>query len=217
MADVGRQFANVKVDDKTMTSVNLPSGFGLKGMIEYELDRLSAEGKLKLKLPTRKALVDHTATCPNSFGKAMHPKTTKKGFIVNGMLDENIHTYPDIVKLLKTCKLQDFKQEYEDLVFSNFSELYQCMKTHGHIPEEVYNRMGFIKDTDYKGKEVAKPDEVSQEMRHRAKIISHELQCKLRRGKEEKAAEEEKRKKTNESIKRNKLLNENGKAIEEIF
>ena len=77
--------------------------------------------------------------------------------------------------------------------------------------------MGFIKDTDYKGKEVAKPDEVSQEMRHRAKIISHELQCKLRRGKEEKAAEEEKRKKTNESIKRNKLLNENGKAIEEIF
>ena len=49
------------------------------------------------------------------------------------------------------------------------------MKTKGHIKEEVYDSLGFPKDTNYDGKEVDKPDNISQEMRHRAKIISNDL------------------------------------------
>ena len=75
----------------------------------------------------------------------------------------------------KTCKLQDFKQEYKDLVFNNFSELYQYMEAHGHIPEEVYDRIGFPKDTNYASEPVAKSDNISQETRYQAKIISHKL------------------------------------------
>ena len=53
----------------------------------------------------------------------MRPKTTKKGFIKNGMIDESAHTYPDIKKMLQTCK-GDITQEAEDIIFNNFSELY---------------------------------------------------------------------------------------------
>ena len=55
------------------------------------------------------------------------------------------------------------------------------MKNMGHIPEELYDRMGFIMDTNYDGDEVSKPDRISQEMRHCAKILSHSLQRSLRR------------------------------------
>ena len=63
----------------------------------------------------------------------MHPKKTRKGFVENGMLDENTYTYPDLYKMLKTCKLKEFKQEYEDLLLKNFSELYTTMKNMGSL------------------------------------------------------------------------------------
>ena len=109
MADIGRQFPIFKAACKTTTAINVPSGFGLKGEIEYELDCLSASGKLILKLPAKKAIIDHIVSCPEFYGKAMQPKTTKKSFVMNVMMDENTHTYPDVHKMMKTCKLQDYK------------------------------------------------------------------------------------------------------------
>ena len=141
MADIGRQFAVIKSESKKITAINIPSGYGLKGGFEYQLDRLQASGILKLKLPARKALVDHIVSCPEILGKGMLPKTTKKGFVKNGIVDETTHTYPDVYEMLKTCKLKDFKQEYENLLFDNFSELYQKMRKDGHIPEEMYTMM----------------------------------------------------------------------------
>ena len=78
----------------------------------------------------------------------MSPKTTKKGFIENGMIDSKTHTYPDLTMLLRTCK-SEFTQEHEDLFFTNFSKLYTAMKTDGHIKEEVYDAIGFPSDTTY--------------------------------------------------------------------
>ena len=78
----------------------------------------------------------------------MAPKTIKRGFIENGMIDSKSHLYPDVTMMLKTCK-SEVKQEYEDLLFDNFSYLYKTMKTKGHIKEEVYDSLGFPKDTDY--------------------------------------------------------------------
>ena len=69
-----------------------------------------------------------------------------------------------------------------------FAELYNTIKNNGHIPEDVQERLGFIKDTDYDGEDVEKPDGISQEMRHRAKILSHHLQRSLRMRKELDAA-----------------------------
>ena len=217
MADVGRQFAIMKQQNKTLTSVNLPSGLGLKGAIEYELDSLNAKGILKLKLPSKKSIIDHVVTCPDIYGKSMQPKTTKKGFLMNGMLDENVETYPDIFKMLKTCKLQDFKKDYEDLLFKNFSKLYKCMKETGAIPEEIYDRMGFIPDTNFAGEKVDKPDTISQEMRHRAKISSHHLQRKLRQMKEVAAALAVKKKADNTLILSNELMKLNDSAFVKLL
>ena len=104
-----------------------------------------------LKPPAKKSIIDHVVSCPDIYTKSMHPKTTKKGYVQNGMLDENTHTYPDLFKMMRTCKLSNFKKEYEDLIVENFTELYITMKNNGHIPEEVYDRLGFIKDTNYDG------------------------------------------------------------------
>jgi len=60
-------------------------------------------------------------------------------------------------------------------LFNNFSKLYSIIKNEVHFTEEVYDRMEFPEDTDYFGKEVKKPDAISQETRHRAKILSYSL------------------------------------------
>ena len=169
-ADIGRQFAIIKSSTKTTTSVNLPNGFGLKGLIEDIFDDHKSRGLLLLKLPAQKAIVDHIVSCSEIFGKAMCPKTTKKGFIENGMIDEATHTYPDIKKMLQTCK-GNVTQEAEDIIFDNFSQLYQLMKKEGHIKEEIYDRLRLAKDMNYAKETVEKPDGISQEMRHRAKIL----------------------------------------------
>ena len=154
-ADIGRQFAIVKTVSKSETSVNLPSGFGLKGILEDELVRLQANKTLILKTPKKNATIDHITSCPNTFSDAMKPRITKKGFIENGMLDKNVYTYPDIKKMIRTCKSTEFLQEHEDMIFNNFSELYQEFKKKGLVSEETYNRIGFPKDKDYAGQEVS--------------------------------------------------------------
>ena len=153
-ADIGRQFAIVKSSSKKTTSVNLPSGFGVKGLLEDELTRHQASKKLNLKTPMRKVIIDHTISCPEIFGNAMQPKITKRGFIENGMIDDKVETYPDIIKMMRTCKLKDFRQEHEDMIINNFSELYQEMKEKGQILEETFERLKFPRDTGYSGQEV---------------------------------------------------------------
>ena len=100
----------MKEINKTTTSINLPSGFRLKGYIKNKLDELRASGTLMLKLTARKAIIDHCVSCPEIYGRAMQPKSTKKGFIVNGMIDTAVETYPDIIKMIQTCKLKVTQQ-----------------------------------------------------------------------------------------------------------
>ena len=90
----------------------------------------------------------------------MSPKTTKQGFIKNGMIDKCTHTYPDLFKM-KTCK-SDIKKEVEDIIFDNFSLLYQTMKQNSHITEEIYDELGLPKDSNYEGEVVKKPNTISQ-------------------------------------------------------
>ena len=99
MADIGLQFAVMKSESKKFTAINIPSGYRLKGQLEYEIDCLYASGTLMLKLPARKAMIDHIVSCPEIYGKAMQPTTKKKGYVENGMEHEETHTYPDVYKM----------------------------------------------------------------------------------------------------------------------
>ena len=181
--DIERQFTILRATSKTTTATNLSHGFGLKGYLDDTFDNRKASGALTLKLPACKAIVDRIVSCSDIFGKAMSPKTTKRGFIENGMIDEQTHTYPDIVKMLQTCKA-DVKQEAKRIIFTHFYKMYTIMKTDGHIKEELYDRIGLDQDTNYAGDEIDKPDSITQEIRHRAKILSDTLQCQLRQRKE---------------------------------
>ena len=155
--DIGRKFSTVKYITKSTIYVNLPNGFDLKGFIKNILNNYKSRCILLLKLPARKAILDHIVSCPDIFGKAMSPKTTRKGFIENGMIDEYTETYPDIVRMLQTCK-GEVSQVVEDIIFNNFSELYRMMKKEGHIKEELYNRLGLPKDTNSYKEIIEKPD-----------------------------------------------------------
>ena len=55
-------------------------------------DTLKASVRLNIQLPARKIIIYHCVACPEMYGKAMATKITKKGLIVNGMIDENLHT-----------------------------------------------------------------------------------------------------------------------------
>ena len=74
--------------------------------------------------------------------------------------------------------MQIFRFQTEEHKFNNqqfHRTLQHNEKNKRHIPEDVYGRLGSIKDTDYDGEAVEKPDGISQEIRHRAKILSHQL------------------------------------------
>jgi len=62
--------------------------------------------------------------------------------------------------------------------------LYQQMKNHGNILEDMLNRLGFPKDTNYPGEEVENRASISNTMQQRAKILSLVLQRQLRSTKE---------------------------------
>ena len=54
----------------TTSAIKLPHGFGLKGTLEYMFDKYKARGELFLKVPARKAIIDHIVSCPEIFGKS---------------------------------------------------------------------------------------------------------------------------------------------------
>ena len=90
------------------------------------------------------------------------------------------------------------------------------MNTDGHIPEKEYECIGFMTDTTYANKEVDKPNGILQEIRHRAKIISHWLQRNLPRKKEDDTAAVMKQKEDHELIIRNVLHRTNDEWITKL-
>ena len=88
-----------------MTLVNFPSGLGLKVTIEYYLDSLNEKEKLKLKLTSKNLSYTMILPALTFMGNQFNKKTTKKGLMMHGMLDENTHTFLENFKILKTYKL----------------------------------------------------------------------------------------------------------------
>ena len=94
--------------------------------------------------------------------------------------------------------------------------MYQKIKNNSHIHEEVYDRLGFPPDTNYNGDEIEKPNGISQEMRHRAKILSHDLQRNLRQKKEEAAVDGIKTKINTDLVVCHDLFKRNDEAMKKI-
>lgn len=142
----------MKKNEKNITAVDLPD-IGFKGEVAKIIESLKEEG-LDLELPVIKALKDHFTTAPEKITRSFSQKVIKSGFIKNGQLDENTHLYPDMHMIMQTCKKVKVTEEYEHLIIDNFNELYNITKSKGHIPEEVFDNLGFPQVRNHSDQEV---------------------------------------------------------------
>ena len=70
-------------------------------------------------------------------------------------------------------------EEYQ-LCVDSFKELLQHQLQHGHIPEELFDKLGFAVDIDIKGNPYNRDAGMSRESYQRAKCLSHKHQRRLR-------------------------------------
>ena len=77
------------------------------------------------------------------------------------MIDAKEKLYPDINKMIRTCK-REIPKEQDDLFFEHFPELYEMMKRGRHITEEVHDRFGVEKDTHFRNNIIDKSDGITR-------------------------------------------------------
>ena len=58
--------------------------------------------------------------------RSLHIKNTKKGFVENDMNDAKTGYYPDLLKIIQTCK-RSLSIEEEELIITTFPTLYKNM------------------------------------------------------------------------------------------
>ena len=114
----------------------------VQNLVERKLD---TDVKLNIKTENRKALIDFVGQIGEIMIHAATPKNIKKGFIENGMIDEETETCPDIDRMIGTLtrKLTDHESE---LLEVNFGSLLKMQLTQGQITDNEFDRLGFPDD-----------------------------------------------------------------------
>jgi hypothetical protein len=134
------------------------------------------------------------------------------GFVDVGMLDNKHKLWPDFYQILKTKRKKITSDEIK-LIERNFEKLYRITMEQGHVPESIYDFLGFPKD-EANGNVYERQHGIEAEWMQRAKELTHPFQQQLRRERERTMQVEfdEKIKKEREAIE--KYL-KNNKAAEE--
>ena len=96
-----------------------------------------------------------------------------------GLIDKDKSRIPAITKILNPCGNSSSK-DVDDKLINNFPLLYKTMLEQGHISDEVFDSLGFSKDTDVHGNEISRYAEISQESYQRSKQLTHKYQVNLR-------------------------------------
>ena len=69
------------------------------------------------------------------------------------MIDTKFNKYPDFDKLVATCRTNPSNEMYQ-LCINSFDYLFKKCNTFGHIPDEIFEEVGFSVDKDNNGKKV---------------------------------------------------------------
>ena len=99
--------------------------------------------------------------------------------------------------MVNACKKRNADKH---LCVDDFGTLYHSMDEHGHVPDEVFETLGFPIDLDENGKPVRCPAGISQEHLQRAKSLSHENQKKLRRNRKDETTRKQQNKIVEEKL-----------------
>ena len=197
-ADVGPQFRSVHLFNRTVTFEDIP-------VEQNQLKRLVSEklaGDKRINLPAFKqnAIIDFVTKLPVITHRAFDSSSLSSGFILNGQMDEDSRSIPNIYGMVNTLRdgwkmpevsgidRKNNREEYERQKYSSHLEhfrplcnqFYKSARVNGHISEGEYDRYNYPLDVDSFGNIVRKDQGIVQENRQRAKIISHKKQRELR-------------------------------------
>eukprot|EP00985_Skeletonema_marinoi_P023355 scaffold15522_cov92-Skeletonema_marinoi.AAC.1 len=104
-----------------------------------------------------------------------------KGWIESGLVDDEVHRFPCLHRILATCKKTGgIKKSTIEQITSDFPSLLNEVDTHGRISEAWFDDHNYLRDCKSNGEEVLRPDAITREHMQRSKVMTHSHQVDLR-------------------------------------
>ena len=179
-ADLTKTFRLQKLLEHNFTLIDVPAErHPMKKSVSKALATLRSEGRLILKPNKSRAIIDFVSSLPEKTCKTTTRDNILEGFIQPGYIDSKKLRYPDLNKILSTCRRNPTAGEYA-LCIEKFPLLMQIVLEKGHIEDSVFEELGFPIDKDPEGNEVRRLAGIQQESRQRAKILTIKHQNDLR-------------------------------------
>ena len=183
-ADLGPTFKGVKKGLKTREVPHQNTNAIVKMLKDHLLmledDSNGSRDIVRLASHKKKAILFAIPNLPGVTSDVFTISNVRCGFIYNGQLDPETASVPSFENLVNT-----YRGDVEETILQNKEALidnfFEEMLLSGTIHENTFDHYKVPKDTDSKGNIIERPNEISQENRHRAKILSSETQIHERR------------------------------------
>ena len=196
-ADLTLVFRIMKQLQLTFRLSDVPSErHPMKNIITKAFAQLRSEGRLCLKTNKSRALIDFISSLPEMTAKAITRNSILQGFLEAGYIDKLKLRYPDLNKIIVTCRRNPTEREYA-LCIEKFPTLLKMFLEKGYVEDSIFEEMGFPMDQDPEGNRVSRDAGIQQESRQRAKILTIKHQTELRASVQI-AIESEKKRKAND-------------------
>ena len=139
-----------------------PDRHPMKRIVAKIIDDLIRDGKLVLVANKKNSLIDFTSVLPEMITRAATWPNILKGFLSARFIDDKYRRCPDVNTILSTCRRNPSKEEYS-LCFSSFPKLFKLYCLNGHITDNHFKNVGFLRDVDMLGNVVRRVAGISQE------------------------------------------------------
>jgi hypothetical protein len=94
-------------------------------------------------------------------------------------LDGDNLRFPVYDKILAICRRNPSLAEYENIE-KNMPTILHHSCEFGHVSDDIYDKLGIIRDRDKMGHEIMRDASISQESFQQTKCLTHEHQIRLR-------------------------------------
>jgi hypothetical protein len=99
-------------------------------------------------------------------------KNIQHGFTEAGMIDGNNLCFPVYDKIIATCRRHPSLEEYENIE-KNMPTILNHSCDFGHISDDIYDKLGIMRDHGKMGREVMQDASISQESYQQTKCLTH--------------------------------------------
>ena len=184
-ADCGPMFKFLKSQMKQMDNPHSASN-SIMHFLETEFTSLRATSTsnptrlLNISPHKKKALLATIPNLPEATAKAYSVSNVKKGFVLNGQLDNDSKLVPCLENIVHTYRgdLNGTVLEDKGRLLDQF---YEEMFSKGIIEEASFDQYNVPYDTNFEGNHVMRDMNISQENRQRSKVLSSFAQVEERK------------------------------------